>query len=113
MANDRSLTSDTRAAARGFAVEPGVILAGRYENLQYIGKGGMGVVYKAHDRALDETVAIKILQQYAFDDPSLAQRFIAEIKLARRVTHKNVCRIHDYGEWQSVRFISMQFVDGV
>jgi eukaryotic-like serine/threonine-protein kinase len=72
----------------------------------------MGIVYKAHDRTLDETVAIRVLRAL-FHDPSLAQRFIAEIKLARRVTHKNVCRIHDYGEAGSVRFISMQWVDGV
>ena len=58
----------------------------------------MGVVYQAHDRTLDETVAIKVLRQPPFDDPSVTQRFIAEIKLARRVTHKNVCRVHDYGE---------------
>ena len=113
MADDRPLSVDTRGAARGFAVEPGVILANRYEIVARVGEGGMGVVYKASDRTLDETVAIKILRAPTFDDPSLAQRFIAEIKLARRVTHRNVCRIHDYGEAGSVRFISMQFVDGV
>ena len=73
----------------------------------------MGVVYKAHDRTLDETVAIKVLRQQPFDDPSMTQRFLAEIKLARRVTHRNVCRIHDYGEAHAVRFISMQFVEGI
>ena len=114
MADDQpSPTSDTHATPAGFTVEPGAILANRYEILEYIGKGGMGVVYKAHDRTLDETVAIKILRQQPFDDPSLTQRFLAEIKLARRVTHKNVCRIHDYGEAESVRFISMQFVEGI
>jgi serine/threonine-protein kinase len=114
MADDHlSPTSKKRATADAFAVEPGVVLASRYEVLDYIGRGGMGVVYKAHDRTLDETVAIKILRQQAFDDPSMTQRFLAEIKLARRVTHRNVCRIHDYGEAHPVRFISMQFVDGV
>jgi serine/threonine protein kinase len=113
MADDPSLTSDTRATAAGFAVGPGAILAHRYELLDYLGRGGMGVVYKAHDRTLDETVAIKILRQQPFDDPSLTQRFLAEIKLARRVTHKNVCRIHDYAQAGPVRFISMQFVDGI
>ena len=110
MADDQlSPTSAIRATPLG----PGTILAGRYEILEYVGKGGMGVVYKAHDRTLDETVAIKILREQAFDDPSMTQRFLAEIKLARRVTHRNVCRIHDYGEAQSVRFISMQFVEGI
>jgi len=105
-------TSDTHATTAAFTAGPGAILAHRYEILEYIGKGGMGVVYKAHDRTLDETVAIKILRP-EFDDPAIAQRFLTEIKLARRVTHRNVCRIHDYGEAQSVRFISMQFVDGI
>jgi serine/threonine protein kinase len=114
MADDHpSPTSETRATTAGFAVGPGAVLANRYEILEYVGKGGMGVVYKARDRTLDETVAIKILLQQPFDDPSMTQRFLAEIKLARRVTHKNVCRLHDYGEAQSVRFISMQFVDGI
>ena len=114
MADDHlSLTSETRGPAAEFSVGPGTILVNRYEILEYVGKGGMGVVYKAHDRTLDETVAIKILREQPFDDASLTQRFLAEIKLARRVTHKNVCRIHDYGEARSVRFISMQFVDGI
>jgi serine/threonine protein kinase len=114
MADDHlSLTSDTRGPTAEFAVGPGTILVNRYEILEYVGKGGMGIVYKAHDRTLDETVAIKTLREQPFDDPSLTQRFLAEIKLARRVTHKNVCRIHDYGEARSVRFISMQFVDGI
>jgi serine/threonine-protein kinase len=112
MPEDRPLTFDTRAAADGFALTPGAILASRYEILGPVGAGGMGVVYEARDRTLDETVAIKVLRSPTVEDPSLAQRFIAEIKLARRVTHRNVCRIHDYGEAGSVRFISMQFVDG-
>ena len=114
MADDQlSPRSEIHATPAGFTAGPGAILANRYEILEYVGKGGMGIVYKAHDRTLDETVAIKILRQQPFDDPSLTQRFLAEIKLARRVTHRNVCRIHDYGEAQSVRFISMQFVEGI
>jgi serine/threonine protein kinase len=111
MADDHPSPTSQPPAPAGFTVGPGAILANRYEILEYVGKGGMGIVYKAHDRTLDETVAIKILRP--FDDPSMTQRFLAEIKLARRVTHKNVCRIHDYGEAASVRFISMQFVDGI
>ena len=111
--DDFSPTSEPREPTAEFTVGPGTILVNRYEILEYVGKGGMGVVYKAHDRTLDETVAIKVLRQQPFDDPSLTKRFLAEIKLARRVTHKNVCRIHDYGEARAVRFISMQFVDGI
>jgi eukaryotic-like serine/threonine-protein kinase len=113
MTDDPPPTAATRATSGGFAVGPGSVLANRYEIVDYIGKGGMGVVYRAHDRTLDETVAIKILRPQLLDDPSMTQRFLAEIKLARRVTHKNVCRIHDYGQEGSVGFISMQFVDGI
>jgi TPR repeat protein/tRNA A-37 threonylcarbamoyl transferase component Bud32 len=114
MTNEReSIPSETGSAGPGFAVAPGALLAGRYEILDYLGRGGMGIVYKARDRMLDETVAIKVLRPQSFDDPLLAARFLAEIKLARRVTHRNVCRIHDLGQAGPVRFISMQFVDGV
>ena len=96
MADDQlSPIPEIPATPAGFTAGPGAILANRYEILEYVGKGGMGVVYKAHDRTLDETVAIKILRQQPFDDPSMTQRFLAEIKLARRVTHRNVCSIHD------------------
>jgi serine/threonine-protein kinase len=113
MADDQLSPTSEIPATPGFTAGPGAILANRYEILEYVGKGGMGVVYKAHDRTLDETVAIKILRQQPFDDSSMARRFLSEIKLARRVTHPNVCRIHDYGEAHPVRFISMQFVEGI
>ena len=92
---------------------PGFVLAGRYEILRILGRGGMGVVYQAKDRLLEETVAIKVLRAEAAASPEIAQRFRAEIKLARAVSHKNVCRIHEYGEDRGIRYISMAFVDGV
>ena len=91
----------------------GAVLSARYEILDFIGKGGMGQVYKAHDRALDEVVAIKVLLPHLLDSPLMSQRLLSEIKLARKVTHRNVCRIHDYGEDGPLGFISMQFVEGV
>lgn len=66
--DERSPTSAIHATPAGFTAGPGAILANRYEILEYVGKGGMGVVYKAHDRTLDETVAIKILRQQPIDD---------------------------------------------
>jgi eukaryotic-like serine/threonine-protein kinase len=95
------------------SLSPGQLLAGRYEVLATLGKGGMGVVYKAHDRVLNETVAIKVLRQDLAESPEMAQRFLAEIKLARSVSHRNVCRIHEYGQDGDVRYISMAYVDGV
>ncbi len=94
------------------ALTQGVLLSGRYEVLRPIGKGGMGRVYKARDKALDEDVAIKVLRQELVRDPEMAKRFKSEIKLARKVSHSNVCRIHDYGEDQGLLFISMEFIDG-
>jgi len=94
-------------------IEPGFVLAARYEIREVLGAGGMGVVYKAHDRLLSETVAIKLLRPEAAQTPGIAARFISEIKLARAVSHRNVARIHEYGEDQGLRYISMAFVDGV
>src|SRR5262245_61423021 len=94
------------------ALTQGVLLAGRYEVLRPIGKGGMGRVYKARDRSLEEDVAIKVLRGELVRDPEMAHRFRSEIRLARKVSHPNVCRIHDYGEDQALLFISMEFIDG-
>ncbi|HEY7575496.1 MAG TPA: HAMP domain-containing protein, partial [Thermoanaerobaculia bacterium] len=83
------------------SLEPrvGELFAGRYEIQSVLGKGGMGIVYRAHDRDLDDLVAIKTLRSDAVSaDPSLLDRFKQEIKLARRITHPNILRTHDLGE---------------
>jgi putative nucleotidyltransferase with HDIG domain len=90
----------------------GSIVASRYEILSALGSGGMGTVYKAHDRVLDEAVALKVLRPEIALDPDMARRFQLEIKLARKVTHKNVCRLHEYGEDGGTRYLSMEFVAG-
>src|SRR5687767_3832001 len=94
------------------AISRGTVIAGRYEIQSPLGKGGMGVVYRAHDRELEETVAIKVLRSDIARDADMARRFRSEIKLARRVSHRNVCRIHEYGDDHGVRFISMELIDG-
>jgi putative nucleotidyltransferase with HDIG domain len=91
---------------------PGWVLASRYEILSPLGTGGMGTVYKARDRVLDEIVALKVLRPEIAFDPDMTRRFQLEIKLARRVTHKNVCRIHEYGEDAGLRYLSMEFIAG-
>ena len=92
----------------------GTLFAGRYEIQSVLGRGGMGIVYKAHDRELDDLVAIKTLRGDALSaDPSLLDRFKQEIRLARRITHPNVLRTHDLGESNGLRFISMEFVKGL
>ena len=92
------------------SVEIGSVIAARYEVQGALGAGGMGMVFKAHDRVLDEVVAIKVLRYGA--DEALVRRFRQEVKLARKVRHRNVCAIHDYGEDAGLFYISMEFVEG-
>jgi serine/threonine protein kinase len=94
------------------ALTQGSKIAERYVIQSHLGKGGMGMVYKAHDEMLDETVAIKVLRAEFANTDEMKQRFRGEIKLARRVTHRNVCRIHEYGEADGLRYISMEYVEG-
>ncbi len=90
------------------------LFAARYQILETLGRGGMGVVYKAHDRQLDEIVALKTLRpDILLRDPGLLERFKQELKLARRITHKNVLRTYDFGEDRSTPYISMEYVAGV
>jgi len=90
------------------------LLGGRYEIQDVLGHGGMGVVYRAYDRRLDETVALKVLRADVMENnPQLFERFKQEIKLARRVTHRNVLRTFDLDEIDGVPCISMEYVDGV
>jgi serine/threonine protein kinase len=94
-------------------LRPGTLFHGRYEIQGLLGRGGMGMVYKARDRTLDEVVAIKVLRPDFAHDPKMAERFKSEIKLARRVRHKNVCTIHDFGEEKGLLYISMELIGGV
>jgi serine/threonine-protein kinase len=101
-------------ATAGAVLGRGQVFADRYEVLGTLGKGGMGVVYRARDRQLDEVVALKLLRPEALaSDPTLLERFKQEIKLARRITHRNVLRTHDFGETAGVPYISMEYLEGV
>ncbi|HET8646780.1 MAG TPA: serine/threonine-protein kinase, partial [Vicinamibacteria bacterium] len=91
----------------------GQLLAGRFEVKARLGSGGMGVVYKAHDHELDEVVALKVLRGELARSEEMARRFRSEIKLARRVRNAHVCGIHEYGQDGPLRFIVMEFVQGV
>ena len=99
---------------RGGEPTVGQTFAGRYDIQGVLGRGGMGVVYRAHDRDLDDLVAIKTLRSEALSaDPSLLDRFKQEIRLARRITHPNILRTHDLGETGGLRYLSMEFVKGL
>jgi serine/threonine-protein kinase len=110
-----NLQAVTVPAGGGTAkIEKGSVFAGRYEILSAVGKGGMGVVYRAHDRQLDEEVALKVLRSEALqEDPTILDRFKQETKLARRITHRNVLRTHDFSEANGLSYISMEFLEGV
>jgi serine/threonine-protein kinase len=114
-----AVTSSLAATAGGpgagsAKLEKGMLFGGRYEILNTLGKGGMGIVYRAHDRQLDEVVALKVLRSEALaDDPTLLDRFKQEIKLARKITHRNVLRTHDFGEADGTSYISMEYLEGI
>jgi HAMP domain-containing protein len=113
-----ALTAGSRptAEAGSKTSEPrvGELFAGRYEIQALLGKGGMGIVYRAHDRDLDDLVAIKTLRSDAVSaDPTLLDRFKQEIRLARRITHPNILRTHDLGESNGLRYLSMEYVKGI
>ena len=91
---------------------PGTILAGRYQILGLLGKGGMGEVYRANDLTLDQPVALKFLPSTMASNPSMLARFHGEVRIARQVSHPNVCRVYDIGEVDGQLFLSMEYVDG-
>ena len=94
-------------------LQAGDVLGGRYEILKMLGEGGMGAVYKAMDRELNRPVALKLIRPELAANPSILARFKQELLLAHQVTHKNVIRIYDLGDADGVKFISMEFVEGV
>jgi hypothetical protein len=91
---------------------PGTLLGERYRVIGPLGKGGMGEVYRATDIRLGQTVALKFLPDEAARDPGRLARFHNEVRIARQVTHPNVCRVYDIGEVDGLPFLSMEFVDG-
>lgn len=93
-------------------LQPGVILAQRYEILQLLGEGGMGAVYKAKDRELNRLVALKVIRPSLAGSQAIIDRFKQELVLAHQVTHRNVVRIYDLGEAEGMKFITMEYIDG-
>jgi len=100
----------TPTPSHGFA--PGSVIAGRYRLVALLGRGGMGEVYRADDLTLDQPVALKFLPANVAADPDRLAQFHAELRIARQVSHKNVCRLYDLGEADGRRFLTMEYVDG-
>jgi serine/threonine protein kinase len=90
----------------------GSTLGERYRVLGLLGRGGMGEVYRAVDLKLNQSVALKFLPEATARDPRLLERFHGEVRIARQVSHANVCRVYDLGEIRGSPYISMEYVDG-
>jgi hypothetical protein len=116
-----SCQAENRPGARGCrrcnkalpTLVPGDVVGGRFEILSLLGTGGMGVVFKANDRTLDEVVALKTLRGDLDAVDEMESRFRSEIRLARKVSSHHVCRVHEYGVDRGLHYISMEYVDGV
>jgi serine/threonine-protein kinase len=103
------MSSDSIPAG-GFT--PGTILADRYRIIGLLGRGGMGEVYRADDLKLGQPVALKFLPPKLADDPVRRERFFAEVRITRQLSHPNICRVYDIGEIDGRHFLSMEFIDG-
>ncbi len=113
---ERASQADTitpGGAATLTGILPGALLGQRFEILSVLGAGGMGIVYKARDRELDDLVALKMLKRDLWGDRSQLERLKSELKLARKITHPNVLRTYDFGDIGNVPYISMEYVRGV
>src|SRR5260370_19745218 len=93
------------------SIHTGTDFGPRYHVESLLGPGGMGKVYKARDREMDRTVAIKVLRPDLMTDPMARKRLKHELLLASSISHPNILRIHDLGEYNAVKFISMAYVD--
>jgi len=102
----RTLETSTDELVRG------VVFAGRYEIIEELGAGGMGRVYRAHDTKLNEEVALKLIRPEIGIEKRTIARFRNEIKLARKITHKNVCRMYDFHEEGKTLYLTMEYVRG-
>ena len=110
--------SGQRSGPRALEVErlaqlaPGATIDDRFEVRRLLGAGAMGAVYLAYDRELDEEVALKVLPPLNTTDETAVRRFLNEIRVARRISHRNVVRTHDVGRWSGGLFLTMEYVPG-
>jgi eukaryotic-like serine/threonine-protein kinase len=106
---NRLLSSETTPVG-GFT--PGSMIAGRYRVIGLLGRGGMGEVYRADDVKLGQTVALKFLPREMSADAVWRERFFAEVRITRQLSHPNICRVYDVAEVDGRHFLSMEFIDG-
>jgi tetratricopeptide (TPR) repeat protein/predicted Ser/Thr protein kinase len=107
-----ALDASRNGVLNGMLLQPGTVLANRYEIVKVLGEGGMGAVYKARDLELEREVALKVIRPELANNPEILQRFKQELILARQVTDRNVIRIFDLGDAGKIKFITMEYLDG-
>jgi serine/threonine protein kinase len=90
----------------------GTTFAGRYHIIEELGRGGMGKVYKVVDSELKESIALKLLNPEVASDQTTVERFRNELKFARKITHKNVCRMYDLNKEKENYYITMEYMPG-
>ena len=95
-----------------FVLKTGSLLSHRYEIIEEIGKGGMGNVYKGLDREINEKIALKLIRPEIASNHKIIERFRNELKMARKISHRNVCRMFDIGRDGDKRYITMEHVSG-
>lgn len=105
-----TLTSSDPIGGGRFA--PGAMIADRYRIVALLGRGGMGEVYRAEDLRLSQVLAIKFLPEALSRDSAALERFHSEVRVARQVSHPNVCRVFDIGDIDGLPFLTMEYVDG-
>ncbi|MEO7647533.1 MAG: response regulator, partial [Gemmatimonadaceae bacterium] len=113
IASASALPAQQREAENLPSLSRGDVVLDRFEIEELLGVGGMGVVYRARDRELGEPVALKMLRPDLLSDHETLERFKTEIRLARRISHRNVVRTHDLGEFGGRYFVTMELVEGV
>jgi serine/threonine-protein kinase len=112
-ASPRSMfSSSATSGLERHRFEPGSLLASRYRIISRLGKGGMGEVYRAEDIVLGQSVALKFLPESSTGNLNLLKRFYDEARIARQITHPNVCRVYDIGEIEGQPYLSMEYIDG-
>jgi predicted Ser/Thr protein kinase len=120
-AKNKAVDESARKASRSYSsfdsldnarFVPGEILVERYRVVGLLGKGGMGEVYRADDLKLGQPVALKFLPDHLVSDGAALARFHREVRVARQVSHRNVCRVYDIGEVDGRNFLSMEYIKG-
>ncbi len=106
------LEASTRLHVDPLSFSPGEKFGERYQIIEEIGQGGMGRVFKAKDLELDTIVALKMIKPQFSSDPDIVNRFKRELLLAREILHEHVIRIHDLGEINGIKYISMNYIEG-